>query len=106
MLVASFFQESVMHLKVDQGRLNFLKRPRRYEIDISFPDVKLAVEIDGGVHNIPERKEQDARKTKFLEGLGWKVLRYSNRSVTQDIHNVVADIQYTISKLKGTQATA
>lgn len=47
-----------------------------YNIDLAFPDAKLALEIDGGNwHSSPRKMRQDAAKTTFLNALGWRVVR-------------------------------
>lgn len=44
--------------------------PTCYKIDIAIPEIKLAIEVDGGSHLTLERKAQDKKKTEFLNGLG------------------------------------
>jgi very-short-patch-repair endonuclease len=50
----------------------------KYNIDIAFADVKVAVEIDGGHwHESTEKKIiSDNNKRAFLEPLGWTITRY------------------------------
>lgn len=52
--------------------------PTHYKIDIANTAEKLAIELDGGSHSSDERREQDARKSAFLIGLGWRVFRVPN----------------------------
>lgn len=47
----------------------------RYFIDFAFLEKKIAVEIDGGQHLLPERKAKDDRKDAKLTELGWKIYR-------------------------------
>lgn len=47
----------------------------RWFIDFAFEDIKLAVEIDGRQHDLPDRIQSDKRKDEYLESLGWKVIR-------------------------------
>lgn len=58
--------------------------PNHYKIDIANEQCKIAVEVDGASHSAPERKEQDARKTKWLEAHGWRVFRFSKREAWQN----------------------
>lgn len=55
-----------------------------YYIDFAFIDIKLAVEIDGSQHLLPERKEKDQEKDKLLQENGWKVIRISENVVKTD----------------------
>lgn len=49
---------------------------------------KLVIEADGGQHG-PER---DERRTLYLEGLGWKVLRFWNNDILQNTNGVLTAI--------------
>lgn len=37
-----------------------------YYIDFAFVDLKIAIEIDGSQHLLPERKKKDIKKDKLL----------------------------------------
>ena len=56
---------------------NYTKEYRmgKYSIDFAWPDLKLAIEIDGSQHNFPDRKKSDKLKDKYLKSNNWKVLR-------------------------------
>jgi very-short-patch-repair endonuclease len=51
---------------------------------------KLIVELDGGQHL--EQQEYDAERTKYFESLGYKVIRFWNKDVAQDIEGVIRAI--------------
>ena len=63
-----------------------------YIIDFYCHAAKLAVELDGSQHYNPEDKEYDKKRTDFLEGLGLKVIRFSNLDVTRRFQDVCEDI--------------
>jgi len=67
--------------------------PTCYKVDVGNPDIKIAIEVDGSSHGSSSRRLQDAKKDAFLRGLGWIVLRVSNRQALEEL-------QSTISKLK------
>jgi very-short-patch-repair endonuclease len=50
-----------------------------YILDLACREAKLAIELDGSQH--VEEAEYDARRTAFLETLGWTVLRLWNNEV-------------------------
>ncbi len=58
----------------------------------------LIVEIDGGYHNMPEVKEADEWRTKQLNRLGYKVIRFTNEEVLCDTDNVLKKIQLTLDQ--------
>lgn len=73
--------------------------PSNYKLDIANPQVMLGIEVDGSSHTTVERQAQDAKKEEFLSGLGWTVLRFSNREVTEHLAECVQTVLSTTSKL-------
>jgi very-short-patch-repair endonuclease len=53
----------------------------RYIVDFYCHQIRLIIEIDGGVHGRPEQAEWNAKKNQRLEELGYKVLRITNDDV-------------------------
>ena len=53
---------------------------------------KLVIEVDGGQHNEPEVETLDKERTAWLEGEGYKVLRFWNSEVIGNIEGVMARI--------------
>ena len=49
---------------------------------------KLIIEIDGYQHFYEETKEYDQKRTEYLEGLGFYILRFENTEVNKDIEEV------------------
>ena len=48
----------------------------------------LIVEVDGSIHQLPENQISDAERTKWLLSEGYKVIRFTNEQVLNDIYNV------------------
>ena len=63
-----------------------------YILDFYCPSERLAVELDGAVHDAPGRAAYDAARTQHLDGVGVRVLRFENRSVFDGPEGVVAAI--------------
>jgi very-short-patch-repair endonuclease len=63
-----------------------------YILDFACIEIMLAIELDGGQHNAPEKLESDARRTSILEKHGWKVLRFWNNEVMENIDGVFVAI--------------
>ncbi len=67
----------------------------RYVADFCAPSIKLVVELDGIQHL--DQAESDAQRTKFLESEGYKVLRFANNIVMDDIESVLCTILSAIN---------
>jgi very-short-patch-repair endonuclease len=63
-----------------------------YIVDFYAPSVRLVVEVDGSQHFDPSHAEYDKRRTAYLEGLGLRVLRYTDRQVLLELDSVAEEI--------------
>jgi very-short-patch-repair endonuclease len=63
----------------------------RFIVDFYAHEPRLIIEVDGPVHET--QKEYDAMRQSFLESLGYRVLRFTNEQVLQDVHAVLRVIQ-------------
>ena len=57
----------------------------RFIVDFYCHSIKLVIEIDGGVHNIPENYEYDINREHELEKWDILVVRFSNQNVLEDM---------------------
>jgi very-short-patch-repair endonuclease len=69
-----------------------------YIVDFCCPKENLIIEIDGDSHFEAAAEEYDARRSDYLKTKGWKVLRYTNKDVQENIDRVVQDILIQIKK--------
>lgn len=69
----------------------------RFVVDFYCPKYKLAVELDGGQHNDPQKKEQDLHRTLFLKQFDIKLIRFWNNQVLTNIDQVVEEISNNIN---------
>ncbi|MBQ9801579.1 MAG: endonuclease domain-containing protein [Clostridia bacterium] len=80
------------------------KNIENYILDFYIASAKLAIEIDGAQHSLPENKEADAERDATLSRRGITVLKYTNKDINERYHAVceaVLDIlQLTASDLK------
>lgn len=63
-----------------------------YIADFACIERGLVIEIDGATHSTPDEVARDSRRTAFLHGLGWRVLRIGNTDVYENIDGVWAAI--------------
>ena len=66
-----------------------------YIVDFASHATRLIIEVDGGQHD--ERKFADIKRTRFLEAEGYRVLRYWNNDVLQNIDGVLEDVRRAIA---------
>ena len=63
-----------------------------YIVDFYIATAKLVIELDGSQHYEEKGVENDTKRDAFLNGLGIKVLRYSDLDVNQRFESVCDDI--------------
>jgi very-short-patch-repair endonuclease len=64
-------------------------------VDFACPQQMLVVEIDGGYHDIVA--ENDLKRQRHLESLGWKVIRFSDKDVEVDAEAVARAIAQVLN---------
>lgn len=57
----------------------------RYRLDLTFPDLMVAIEIDGSQHEERPAKQADARRQLALEAAGWTVHRIRAKTFASDL---------------------
>jgi very-short-patch-repair endonuclease len=62
---------------------------KNYFLDFVCEEQKLVIELDGGQHNEAANLRRDAVRTASLEEAGWKVLRFWNNEVNENIEGVL-----------------
>lgn len=85
-------------IRNDQLGVNFR---RQHAIGVYIPDFvciekKLILELDGSQHL--KQEEYDAERTKYLEAQGYKVLRFWNQDVMNNIEGVILAILKVLEK--------
>jgi len=65
-----------------------------YIADFCCPKARLIIEVDGGIHNLPDIKEHDKIKTASFESRNYKVIRFTNQQVLEDVDSVIKEIKH------------
>jgi len=71
----------------------------KYIVDFCAPRQKLIIELDGSQHL--DQEEQDKERTSFLASKGYRVLRFWNNEVSNNIDGVMIAIEQAISETDG-----
>lgn len=66
---------------------------RSYIVDFFCEEYGIVVELDGSYHNSPEQKEKDRLRDLLLSNLSYKVIRFENKLVFNDIEAVFSEIK-------------
>lgn len=67
-----------------------------YIVDFYCAPAKLVIEIDGSQHYEDDNRAKDSERSAFLESLGLKVLRFSNRDIDYHFQSVCEQIDFVI----------
>jgi len=65
-----------------------------YIADFLSLEPKLIIELDGGQHT--EQQDEDSKRTRYLQVLGYRVLRFWNHEVLNDLDAVLEAIRIAI----------
>ncbi|MDO8289616.1 MAG: DUF559 domain-containing protein [Parvibaculum sp.] len=80
-----------LHLR--NGALGFHFRRQHplgpYITDFACLERRLIVEVDGGQHSLPTELAHDAKRTQWLNEAGFRVIRFWNNDVVNNIEGVV-----------------
>lgn len=87
--------EALLWSRVRAGQLEGRSFTKQFPIgnavaDFACRGAKLVVELDGGQHYV--EREADAERTRLIEAHGYKVIRYWNSEVMENVDGVLEDI--------------
>ena len=68
-----------------------------YIVDFICRDEKIIIEIDGGQHNTTENIELDNNRTAYLNSLGYRVIRFWNNEIYENIDGVITRLKEEIN---------
>jgi very-short-patch-repair endonuclease len=92
------FAEVLLWIELKQSKLAGRKFRRQqsvgyYIVDFYCPEENLIIELDGAGHFSEEGKKYDEARTKYLESLNLRVIRFENDEVLLDMENVLKKIR-------------
>lgn len=96
--------EKVLWSKLNKNQILGLQFRRQHPIDKFIVDffcakIKLVVEIDGSIHDIPEYQNHDLGRTDILNDFGITVVRFTNEQIINEIDYIVNQIKDIAEKL-------
>ncbi len=69
-----------------------------YIVDFYLASDNLIIELDGEVHQNATALEYDVKRTAYLERLGFRVIRFENKMVFDNLNSVLKGIQENFKK--------
>jgi very-short-patch-repair endonuclease len=64
-----------------------------YYLDLADPITKVAIEVDGGGHQLRKFREKDHVRDAHLVSLGWRVYRFRNEEILENPTHVITTIK-------------
>ena len=72
---------------------------RGWRVDIAFPDIRLAVEINGwAYHRSRDRFEADSAKAAMLAANGWLPLSFTWKQLIEDPEGCIAQVAAALAR--------
>ncbi len=98
--------EEIMREVLRNRNFVWMKRRRQFPINKYIADFychehKIIIEIDWGIHNTEKQKKIDNEKNRTLEHLWYKVLRFKNEDIFNDLEKVLKKIEIWNSLSEG-----
>lgn len=75
-----------------------------YWIDFGFPRQRVGIEIDGhDYHSSREQRTADAKRQRYLERQGWRIIRFTASETAADVQQCVGDVLAFLASLEGAE---
>ncbi len=65
----------------------------RFIADFYCPKIKLIIEVDGSIHELPEYQVHDLGRSDVLNDFGITVIRFTNEQIIENIDSTVEQIK-------------
>ena len=72
----------------------------RYIVDFHCAECRLIIELDGAPHFSDLTEEYEVERTRYLEGLGLRILRFENRALRDNLPFVLHRIEAELRQSK------
>ena len=103
----TLFRQVCMDMPQPEREFMFAKSiGRRWLFDRAWPEVKIAVELEGGVytegrHTRGKGFEGDCEKYNTAQAMGWVVLRFTSNMLRIDPHKHLKLVEYCLTSFTG-----
>ncbi len=88
--------EKILWVHLKSGIQNFKIRRQHpignYIADFFCHKLKLIIEVDGSIHELDDVKIDDIERDKRLTALGYRIMRFTNKQVYNELEFILAEI--------------
>lgn len=92
--------DKVLRKKQLRGYQFLRQRPiKNYIVDFFCKKLMLIIELDGEIHRF--QKSKDNKREADLRESGYKIIRFKNREILDNLYNVQKTLEYLIDDLEG-----
>ena len=70
-----------------------------YIVDFCSFSPRLIIEVDGDTHYTDEAKQRDMKRDRFFQSMGFKILRFTNKDIIQNIDGVIETITKILDEM-------
>ena len=92
--------EKLLWSRINKNQIIGLQVRRQHPInqfiaDFYCPKIKLIIEVDGSIHEIPEYQTHDIGRSEILNDFGITVIRFTNEQILNEIDSTIEQIETT-----------
>ena len=91
--------ERIREKKIDGVRFRRQYSVLGFILDFYSPEIRLAIEVDGGYHTKESQKEYDIARQRVIESLEIEFLRFTNDEIRKELAKVVQKIKTKVNAL-------
>ncbi len=89
----AFLWKYLQHKKLEGRKFRRQHSIQNFIVDFYCSEEKLIIELDGEVHMNLNAQENDQKRDRILENLGFKVIRFENKMVFDHLDSVLLEIK-------------
>ena len=95
-------EERIVWQKLNRNQIGNLRFFRQYSLgpyilDFYCPKKSLAIEIDGPSHSTTDAQIYDDERSRYLESLGVRIIRFKNEAVIRNVDLVIIKISRVVA---------
>jgi very-short-patch-repair endonuclease len=96
--------EKILWTRLNKNQMMGLQFRRQHPINKFIADfycakIKLVIEVDGSIHDIPENQAYDTGRSEVFNDFGISVIRFTNEQIINEIDRTINIIEENVKNL-------